>query len=554
MNPDVIILAGTVHTMDGRRPGSPAPQAVAIRDGVIAAVGSRADAAGWPAAEVIDFGDAVLTPGLVDCHIHPVFGLELTRGCDLSGAADLAALRALLRAEAAATAPGEWVRGWGLDPNVFGSAAAHRSQIDDAVSGQPCLIRLFDGHSALASSRALDIAGVTGPRSFDQAAEVVCDGSGRPTGLLLEAAAVELVARVMPAESFAERKARLAELLTQFSRSGLTGAHVMDCNDDSLELYRALEEETEGGLPLRLRISPWCMPGTGEPDWRGLAEQIGVGGRRWEVAGVKLFVDGTVDNGTAWLFEPDAYGESVAPFWPRPEEYAAAVRYFAGRGIPTATHAIGDAGVAAVLDAFESLPPGTGATPALPGVHRIEHLETVPDELIGRFSRSGLIASMQPTHCTHYSRADHSDNWSIRLGTDRANNAWRCADLRAAGTILGLGSDWPIAPFEPLPIMADAQLRRRSGRPGEQPIVPGQALTARQALEGYTSHAARAAGEWQVAGSVTVGKRADFTVFDVDPLAAAPDDLAAARVLATFVDGQAQHSSVGTGRQLSSLP
>jgi predicted amidohydrolase YtcJ len=543
MNPDVIILAGTIHTMDGMLSGSPAPQAVAVRDGVIAAVGSRADAAGWQAAEVIDFGDAVLTPGLVDCHIHPVFGLELTRGCDLSGAADLAAVRALLRAEAAATAPGEWVRGWGLDPNVFGSAAAHSGLIDDAVAGRPCLLRLFDGHSALASSRALGIAGVTGPRSFDQAAEVVCDGGGRPTGLLLEAAAVELVARVMPVESFADRKARLAELLTQFSRSGLTGAHVMDCGDDSLELYRALEEETDGGLPLRLRISPWCMPGSREPDWRGLAEQIGVGGRHWQVAGIKLFVDGTVDNGTAWLFEPDAYGESVAPFWPRPEEYAAAVRYFAGRGIPTATHAIGDAGVAAVLDAFESLPPGT-----TPGVHRIEHLETIPDELVGRFSRSGLIASMQPTHCTHYSRADHSDNWSTRLGTERANNAWRCADLRAAGTTLGLGSDWPIAPFEPLPILADAQLRRRSGRPGEQPIVPGQALTALQALEGYTSHAARAAGEWDVSGSITVGKRADFTVFDVDPLAAAPDDLAAARVLASFVDGQAQHSAVGTMR------
>jgi predicted amidohydrolase YtcJ len=352
MNHDVIILAGTIHTMEGMPPGARAPQAVAVRNGVITAVGSRAEAAGWQAAEVIDFGGAVLTPGLVDCHMHPVFGLELTRGCDLSGAGDLAAVRALLRAEAAAAAPGEWVRGWGLDPNVFGSAAADRHLIDDAVSGHPCLLRLFDGHSALASSRALEIAGVTGPRSFDQAAEVVCDGNGTPTGLLLEAAAVELVALVMPAAPFGERKARLAELLTQFSRSGLTGAHVMDCNDDSLELYRAVEEETDGGLPLRLRISPWCMPGTGEPEWRGLARQIGAGGRRWQVAGIKLFVDGTVDNGTAWLFEPDAYGESVAPFWPRPEEYAEAVRYFAGRGIPTATHAIGDAGVAAVLDAF----------------------------------------------------------------------------------------------------------------------------------------------------------------------------------------------------------
>nr|WP_311380455.1 amidohydrolase family protein [Arthrobacter sp. ISL-72] len=149
MNPELIILADTIHTMEGWA-GSPAPQAVAVQDGVIAAVGSRSDAESWSAAEVVDFGAAVLTPGLVDCHIHPVFGLELTRGCDLSGVAGLAEVRALLRAEAAATPSGEWVRGWGLDPNVFGTASAHRELIDDVVSGHPCLIRLFDGHSALA--------------------------------------------------------------------------------------------------------------------------------------------------------------------------------------------------------------------------------------------------------------------------------------------------------------------------------------------------------------------------------------------------------------------
>ncbi|WP_457965106.1 amidohydrolase [Arthrobacter sp. D1-29] len=561
MNPDLIILAGTIHTMETSSTASPAgtpPQAVAVKDGVIAAVGTRAEAESWRAAEVIDFGQAVLTPGLVDCHMHPVLGLELTRGCDLSGASSLGEVQAILRTETSATPAGDWVRGWGLDPNLFGSAAAHRGLIDDVVPGRPCLVRLFDGHSALANTLALDITGITGPRSFDQASEVVCDAGGTPTGLLLEAAAVELVARVMPAESFAARKERLAELFTQFSKSGLTGAHVMDCGEGSLELYRALENDggstdggsaggrdgSDGGLPLRLRISPWCMPGSSRTEWLGLAERVGtLAGRRWEVAGIKLFVDGTVDNGTAWLFEPDVYGESVRPFWPRPEEYAQAVRFFAGRGIPTATHAIGDAGVAAVLDAFEALPPSTP-----PAVHRIEHLETVPDALVDRFSRSGLVASMQPSHCTHYSRADQTDNWSTRLGAERANNAWRCGDLRAAGATLALGSDWPIAPFEPLPILADAQLRRRAGHPHDEPILPGQALTALQALEGYTSHAARAAGEWAVSGSVTVGKRADFTVFEVDPLLAAPDELAAARAVATFVDGVPQHLAVGSAR------
>lgn len=547
MSPDLIILADTLHTMDGGPDGSPAPQAVAVRDGLIAAVGTRTDAEGWGPAEVMDFGDAVLTPGLVDCHIHPVMGLELTRGCDLSGVTDLAAVRALLRAEAEVTPAGEWVRGWGLDPNVFGSAPAHRELIDDAVSGRPSLIRLFDAHSALASSRALEIAGINGTRAFDQAAEVVCDGDGRPTGLLLEAAAIDLVHKHLPEESFEERKWRLGELLREFSRSGLTGLHVMDCGGDSLELLAGLEgdlAEAGSSLPLRLRISPWCMPGSDEAGWQRLAEQVRTGrGMRWELAGIKLFVDGTVDNGTAWLFEPDAYGESVAPFWPSPDEYARAIKFFAGRGIPTATHAIGDAGVAAVLAAFEDLPAGYPKAP-----HRIEHIETVPDELIGRFARSGLIASMQPSHCTHYSRADQTDNWSTRLGKERADRGWRCADLRAAGVPLALGSDWPVAPFEPLPILADAQLRRRSGHPGERPIMPGQALTPRQALEGYTSHAARAAGEWAVSGSVAAGKRADFTVFAVDPLSAEPDLLATGQVLATVVGGQVQHLAVGAHR------
>jgi predicted amidohydrolase YtcJ len=341
------------------------------------------------------------------------------------------------------------------------------------------------------------------------------------------------VERHAPTEPFATRKSRLAELLRRFARSGLTGGHVMDLGAGSLELYRALEND--GDLPLRLRCAAWCMPGSGETEWAELAMLLREGGRRWSVDAIKLFVDGTIDNGTAWLYEPDSYGQSTAPFWPRPQEYAEAVRYFAGRGIPTATHAIGDAGVAHVLDALESLPSSTPAT-----VHRVEHIESIPDNLIKRFARLDVVASMQPTHCTHYSRADHSDNWSTRLGRERADRAWRCQDLRKEGVTLALGSDWPIAPFEPLPIMADARLRRRAGQPDESPIGPRQALTALQALEGYTSHAARAAGLFHSTGSISVGKRADFTAFECDPLTADPDELTGSNILGTVVDGDIQ--------------
>ncbi|MEV7662493.1 amidohydrolase [Paenarthrobacter sp. NPDC089316] len=537
MTPELIVLADTIHTMDGYRHHEPV-QAIAVSGGTVSAVGSRADAAGWRQAgtHVVDLGNATLTPGLVDCHIHPVFGLDLTIGVDLSGAATLDEVRSLLSAQAARD--DDWLRGWGLNPNAFGTVPLHRSILDEVSGGKPALVRLFDGHSAVANSRALDLAGVRGRYDFEQASEVVCDADGVPTGLLLEAAAMELVQRHIPQESFERRKERLAGLLRDFARSGLTGGHIMDHSEESSALFHALE--ADGDLPLRLRAAPWCMPGTGEDDWKELARSMGTGGRRWSVEAIKLFVDGTVDNGTAWLYEPDLYGESTAPFWPRPEEYSTAVRYFASRGIPTATHAIGDAGVSHVLEALEWLRTVVPADVLHRTVHRIEHIETVPDDLVARFKDAGVVASMQPTHCTHYSLADHSDNWSTRLGSERADRAWRCRDLREAGVVLGIGSDWPIAPFQPLPIMADARLRRRSGHPEQEPIAPGQALTALQALEGYTSHAAKAAGLWDVSGSISVGKRADFTAFELDPLTAAPDEFAASCVLGTFVDGEMQ--------------
>ncbi|MFK0006160.1 amidohydrolase [Paenarthrobacter sp. NPDC090520] len=539
MTPDLIVLADTVHTLSKGADGKQPVQAVAVNGGVIAAVGSRADAHDWrrSGTEVVDLGEATLTPGLVDCHIHPVFGLDLTIGVDLSAAVGLEDVRAMLKAESERTNDGGWLRGWGLNPNAFGTEPLHRSVIDDVAGGRPAMIRLFDGHSALANSRALEIAGIDGRRDFTQAAEIVCDADGTPTGLLLEAAAMELVQQYIPRESFAERKVRLGRLLQDFARSGLTGGHVMDHGEETTALLNALE--ADGGLPLRLRTAPWCMPGSGEAEWGQLAASIGTGGQRWSIEAIKLFVDGTIDNGTAWLDEPDLYGQSTAPFWPRPEEYAAAVHYFAARGIPTATHAIGDAGVEHVLNAFGSLPRSVRSR-YQHTVHRIEHIETVPDVLVERFKDAGVVASMQPTHCTHYSLADHSDNWSTRLGPERADRAWRCRDLRDAGIVLGIGSDWPIAPYEPLPILADAQLRRRSGHPGQEPIAPAQALTALQALEGYTSHAAKAAGLWDVSGSIDVGKRADFTVFDLDPLTTAPDELAASAVLGTFVEGEVQ--------------
>jgi predicted amidohydrolase YtcJ len=534
VSPDLIVTADTVHTLD---PSRPAATAVAITGGTITAVGDRSQVTAWRGAgtRVIELGAATVTPGLVDGHIHPVLGLDLTRGADLSAVRDLDELTAALR-RAQRDEPGEWVLGWGLNPNAFGRTPLTHEPLVRAVGDIPVLILMFDAHAAIASPAALKRAGIDGPREFAGGATIVCDEHGVPTGHLLEIPAYELVQAVVPEQSRSVRRQRFRDLLQRMAAAGLTAGNAMDFEADSAELVTHLDgsDTDAGGLPLRLRFAPFCMPGVTRAELDELVDRQRSGGARWRVDGVKFMIDGTVDGGTAWLSHADTHGESTAPFWPDPAEYVWAARYLADRRVPVVTHAIGDAGVRYVLDALS----GTrrGRVP-----HRIEHIETIPTELVGRFRALDVTASMQPTHCTLYTSADQSDNWSQRLGPDRARRAFRCRDLADAGARLALGSDWPVAPFDPRGVIADAQLRRPHGRDDADPVQPGQALTAAQALRGYTTAAAEAAGLGQVSGRIAVGLRADLSAFGLDPLIAAPDEFAQAPVPLTVVDGTVVH-------------
>ncbi|KQX47887.1 MULTISPECIES: amidohydrolase [unclassified Streptomyces] len=511
-------------------------------DGRIAALGDDREirALAGPATTVVDLKGAVVTPGLVDGHLHPVSGAELTHGLDLSYCADLDDVREALDREVRTLGRGDWLFAWGLDPNVFGGRPVGIAPFDTVLDGVPAFLLLFDAHSALASRRALELAGVDGPRTFDQAsAEVVCDADGRPTGLLQEDAACELVERVAPRPTAEESRERLAAALRSMAASGLTGGHAMDANGESLALYGELD--AAGELALRLRVAPWCQPGTDAEGVRDLIAQQGTGGALWRVAGVKLFMDGTIDNGTAWLERPDCHGESTHAFWPDPAAYTHIIGELHRAGVATATHAIGDAAVRHVLDSVEK----AGATGGSEVRHRVEHIETVPGDTLRRFAELGVLASMQPTHCCDFTRADHSDNWSRRLGEERAGRAWRCRDLADSGATVVLGSDWPIAPFPPLGVMAGARHRRPSRDLGRAPHGPEQALTALEALRGMTTAPAYAAGEEHEAGRIAPGFRADLAVFAGDPLTTAATDLPDLPVLLTVLDGRITHRATG---------
>ncbi|OXY91726.1 amidohydrolase [Streptomyces diastatochromogenes] len=516
---DLILTGAQVRTLD---PARPTASAVAVHDGTITAVGEAADVRDWrgPGTEVVDMGGAHLVPGLVDAHSHPVWGLDMATGTDLSAVTDLAGLRAAL---AGAERAAGWVVGFGLDHNAFEGRPVHHDLVADVLGDTPAFLRLYDGHSALVNGAALAAAGVTGPRSFAQRAEVVCDAEGRPTGHLVEHAAMDLVVDVLPRPSYAERRTRLLELLSAMAATGLTGAHVMDGGD--LDLVAAVARETV--LPVRLRFAPWCMPGADDDALRELIELQGRGGRHWLVGGVKFFMDGTVEGGTAWLEHADCHGQGTDAFWPDPQAYATAVRTLHAAGVRTATHAIGDAAVRHVLDTVASLGPGGR------GVHRIEHIETAPDELLSRFVELGVAASLQPPH-TGYTRDDGTDEWSRRLGADRAARAWRLRDLREAGATVALGSDWPIAHYDVRAVLATAHRPKGAAtrRPG---------LTPLQALEGCTSHAAAAACESGVAGRIAPGHRADLTALSVDPVLAPGDELVDAPVVVTVTGGRVVH-------------
>ncbi|WP_439673390.1 amidohydrolase [Embleya sp. MST-111070] len=526
---DLIVRAARLHTMG---PASPPATMVVVADGKILAVGDDRLADEFSRTEVLDLGPATLTPGLIDGHFHPVYGLGLTSGIDLTRATTVAEVIQTLHAN---RGDGPWVRGWGLDPNVFGREPISNSLLIEAFGPDvPAFVTLFDAHSAIATPAALAAAKITGSREFAAGGMIVCDDDGTPNGHLREFEAMTLVESVMPAESPQTRRRRLGDLLQAMASVGITAGNAMDFSGDSAELVTALE--AAGELPLRLRFHPWVEPGGGVTTWEHVLEQQRLRGRRWKVDGAKFFMDGTVEGGTAWLTEPDSCGECHAPNWSDPTEYRAAVHFLAHHGVPTATHAIGDA---AVRWALETL---SGAAPLDSGArHRIEHIETIPDDLIPTFADLGVVASVQPTHCTDFNSADFSDAWSQRLGPARAAHGFRFGDIRRAGAVVAFGSDWPVAPFDPRAILSAARLRRRGGHPEQDPIGPEQAVTARMALEAYTTHAAISQGEAGTAGVIAPGARASFTAFTADPLSTDPDEFALAPIAATIVEGQLVH-------------
>jgi predicted amidohydrolase YtcJ len=532
---DLALVSGRVRTLDDARPTA---TAIAIADGKIVAVGDDAEirALVGDGTEVVELGGAAVVPGLIDSHMHPFMGAEQARGADLLGVTSLDEVRRLIAAEAERCAPGEWVLGFGLGYDVFGEAGVRGDVLVEATGGAPGFFLMMDLHTAVATPKALEIAGVDGPREFAEQAEIVCDADGTPTGELREWPAVDIVRDAMPPLDDAGRRKLYVDHLRRLATLGITTTHAMDGSPATHDTLRDLE--AGGDLVTRIIAPLWIHPDTPREEWEALAAHRDGHGRRWRGGVAKFFIDGVIDSGTAWLFEPDTGGDGTAPFWPDPQLYRDAVKFFSNAGFQCVTHACGDRAVHEALEAYRE----AGPRPAGVAQHRIEHVETIQPDDLPRFAAEGVTASMQTQHMMDLA-PDRSDNWSRRLGDDRCDRAFRTRELLESGALVTLGSDWPVARCDAREGLASARLRANPHEPGRAPY-DDQALTGLQALRGYTVDAARATADEDRRGVLRAGLDADIAVFAHDPADVPAEELLADEVLLTIVDGEVVHRAL----------
>lgn len=547
---DLAVIGARLRTNTDRDAADTAVTAVLIRDGRIAALGDddtiRA-AAEEHGIEVRDVAGATVTPGLFDGHTHPHWAAEVTAGIDLGGLGTLDELRAAIAAEHERLPEGAWLRGWNLEYEPFEHAAhdtggpggLRGALLEDAAPGRPVALICYDLHTALGTAPALAAAGITGARDFDDASEIVVDADGTPTGELREPTAYNLLFAAAPQASPDAERDALRDMFRRLAATGLTGGAIMDGKERTVELLGELE--ARGELDHRVTVHHWHAVGDTDDDVARVIAAKDRRGRLWQTGAIKLFSDGVIDTGTAWLHTPDSCGDGRSAFWPSWERFAEVVRAYHDAGMLIATHAVGDYAVSRVLDVYASLPPRA----SLP-FHSIEHLEVLSDadvEQLRDCAASGeagtvarVTASMQPLHM-QWRAADHSDGWAARLGEGRDETGYRVRDVIEAGVTLVLGSDWPVAQYDPRIGMAWARGRHTPGDASAHVFEPSQRLSGEEALLAYTLWPARARGHAD-RGVLAEGAVADLTVWGADPVAVSPDELPEVPIRLTVVDGR----------------
>ena len=469
--------------------------------------------------KVVDAAGRTILPGLIDAHGHVMalgFGaLQL----DLTGTTSIADLQQRLKAYAAANPDAKWILGRGWNQELWSDKRfPTAADLDAVVSDRPVWLGRVDGHASVGNSAALKATGIT--------AQTKAPAGGRIENGLFVDAATELVERKIPEPDAAAYDAALAKAQALMLATGLTAASDMGTSPAD---WAAMRRAGEAGR-LNVRILSYAG---GIPAMRAInggKPSAWLYGNRLHQGGVKLYADGALGSRGAWLKapyhdKPDTRGLSLIS----DAELAKQTEEAAANSYQLAIHAIGDAANAQVITAFERL------NRRFPGDRRwrIEHAQVLDVADLPRLAKSGIIASMQPTHQT-------SDRTmaEARLGPERLGGAYAWQTLARSGAKLAFGSDFPVESPNPFPGLAAAVSRQdMSGQPAGG-WRPQERVSFEAALAGFTRGAAYAGFAEDRIGSLDPGKHADFILVDREVSKVAPTELARAEVVETWVDGK----------------
>lgn len=528
---DLLIHHARCFTAD---PARPFAQAIAVRGNRLAFVGGDREAEAWrgPRTRTIDAGGRTLMPGFIDSHFHLLWGSIELRDAQLGDVKTPEQLTAMLRAFAHEHPNDVCLVGRGLSYSLLPEGQSlTRHHLDAIAPDRPLIVFAYDAHTAWANTAALRWANllenghVIAPNS-----EIVLGQDGLAAGELREPGAYDPIVDRIPLPDDVARRALLHRGLRQVAELGVTSVHNMNGDADELSLYAALEDA--GEMTLRVvvpyRIAP-DMPIEALAEAARLRDaHASEPGGMVRAGCVKFFMDGVVESYTALLL--DDYAD-------RPGERGGA-NFSAGQfnrmaieadrlGLQMFVHAVGDAAVRRTLDGFEAARRVNGARDSR---HRVEHIELIHPDDAPRFTKLGVIASMQPLHAP---LDGGSDVWTTRAGSARWDRSFAWRTLREAGARLIFGSDWPVVSHDPMRGVQAALNRRPWRAEGLD-----QRQTLADALLAYTRDAAYAEFQEHVKGQLRAGLLADVVLLSEDIFTAPPDEMERIHPVLTMCDGR----------------
>ena len=529
---DLIAVNARVWTVDKARPEA---EALAVWRGRLLHVGTNAEVRrlASPATRVLDLGGKRVVPGFYDSHVHMLSSGQRLSEVALKDADDEAEFGRRLRDFDRKLPPGRWMLGGNWDHDrAFKGELPTAELIDKYAPDRPVFLRRYDGHMAVVNTRALKMAGVTAATP-DPPGGVISrkPGTKEPSGLLRDNA-MSLVGRLVLAPEEAEVVEAIKAALAEARKVGVTSVQDMDGSGGGTRraLFRTYQRLARSGqLTLRVGLR-WPLA-----EWESLGRlgaESGFGDDWVRVAGLKGFVDGSLGSSTAKMFEPYVNEPSSTGVYVTPPDALRRMIEGADKaGLSVAVHAIGDRANAELLDIFAGVAKTNGPRDRR---FRVEHAQHLRPADYARFKELGVVPSLQPYHIIDDGR------WAEgRIGAKRCSSSYACRSLLDAGAKVAFGSDWSVAPLNPLLGLDAAVHRRTLGGKHPDGWFPEQRIAVAEAVEAYTLTSAYAAHEEKDRGSLEAGKLADFVVLSRDIFAPAQGGrIAEAEVTMTVVGGR----------------